>query len=69
MYCPFMSEFAGRTAVITGGSSGIGAAVARDLAEAGAHVVIVGRRAAAADAIVAGIANDGGSAEFVIADI
>lgn len=69
MYCPSMSEFAGRTAVITGGSSGIGAAVARDLAQAGAHVVVVGRRAAVADAIVAGIAADGGSAEFVIADI
>ncbi len=35
---------AGRTAVVTGGGSGIGAAIARTVAEAGARVAISGRR-------------------------
>jgi len=36
-------DYAGRTAWITGASSGIGAALARDLAGRGAHVVLSGR--------------------------
>ena len=38
-------SLAGRTALVTGGGSGLGAAIARALHAAGAHVVVVGRRA------------------------
>lgn len=41
-----MSKLANKTAVITGGSSGIGLAAAKRLVEEGAYVVITGRRAA-----------------------
>ncbi len=45
--------FAGRQVVVTGGTSGIGAAVARGLAEAGAQVTAAGLRSAETPADVA----------------
>ncbi|PVE94066.1 SDR family oxidoreductase [Microbacterium sp. TPD7012] len=38
-----MTDLTGRTAVVTGGGSGLGAAIARSLHAAGAEVVLVGR--------------------------
>ncbi len=45
----------GKTAVVTGGSTGIGLATARRLADEGAHVFVTGRRAAVLDAAVESI--------------
>jgi len=61
-------DLSGRRAVVTGGGKGIGAAISRRLAEAGAHVMIADVDPAAeatADALVA----DGRAASFVRCDI
>lgn len=47
-----MSAQPQRHALVTGGGSGIGAAVALALVEAGAHVTVLGRRAEALEAVV-----------------
>ena len=54
----------GKTAVIVGGTGELCGAIAEGFAAAGAHVVLVGREAAKADARLARIKSTGGSAEF-----
>lgn len=58
-----------RTAIITGASSGIGAACARAFAEAGLHVVLVARRTEVLDEAVAAIIAAGGSASAWPGDV
>lgn len=62
-------RLAGRTAVVTGSTSGIGEAVARVLAVSGATVVISGRDQTRAGAVVAAITEAGGQAIAVSADL
>ena len=60
---------AGRTALVTGSSKGIGAATARALAAAGAHVVITGRDVKALEAVEDEIHAAGGSATIAPVDL
>lgn len=60
---------AGQHAFVTGGGTGIGAAIAARLARAGAAVTIAGRRAAPLEAEVAKLAAAGANAGFVTVDV
>jgi NADP-dependent 3-hydroxy acid dehydrogenase YdfG len=60
---------AGQVALVTGASSGIGEATAVALADAGAHVVLAGRRLERITAVADGIASRGGSALAVRTDV
>ena len=59
----------GRTIVVTGGASGIGAALATGFAAEGANAVIADLNLEAADALVAQIRSGGGSASAVRVDV
>ncbi|GAA5145334.1 SDR family oxidoreductase [Nocardioides marinquilinus] len=59
----------GRRAVVTGSTSGIGAATAHLLAARGAHVVVTGRDRARGEQVVAAVAEHGGTAFFVPSDL
>jgi len=61
--------FKGKTALITGASSGIGAATARKLAQEGLRVVLVARREDRLQALAEEIRTDGGQAEVIAADL
>jgi NAD(P)-dependent dehydrogenase (short-subunit alcohol dehydrogenase family) len=63
------ATLAGRTALVTGSTSGIGAATTRALAAAGATVLVSGRDSARGADVVAGIRDDGGQAEFLAVDL
>lgn len=62
-------DLRGRTAAITGASSGIGLACAERLSRAGAAVVLGARRADRLDAAVTRIRSSGGRAEAVAMDV
>jgi NAD(P)-dependent dehydrogenase (short-subunit alcohol dehydrogenase family) len=62
-------RLAGELALVTGSTAGIGTAIARRFAAEGAAVVITGRDAGRADAVVTSITAAGGVAHAVLADL
>ncbi len=65
-----MSKLAGRVAVVTGASKGIGADIARGFAREGASVVVnYATSREGADKVVAEITNHGGNAIAVQGDV
>jgi 3-oxoacyl-[acyl-carrier protein] reductase len=62
-------DLAGRIALVTGGSRGIGAAIGRALAAQGARVVVTGRDHAALQSVTAQIREFGGQAHPAVADL
>jgi NADP-dependent 3-hydroxy acid dehydrogenase YdfG len=63
------ADLSGRSAVVTGASSGIGRAIAEQLGGAGAHVVLSGRTETAMKESVERITEAGGQAQAVVADV
>jgi len=57
------------TALVTGGTSGIGRATANKLAQAGIHVLVVGRNSDRGEKAVAEIRAAGGKADFISSDL
>ncbi|MEQ1498519.1 MAG: SDR family NAD(P)-dependent oxidoreductase [Novosphingobium sp.] len=64
-----MTDLSGQIALVTGASRGIGAASAKALAAAGAHVVITGRDAKSLESIEEAIFEAGGSATIAPCDL
>jgi NAD(P)-dependent dehydrogenase (short-subunit alcohol dehydrogenase family) len=62
-------DLTGLTALVTGATSGLGRAVAQELAQGGAEVIVHGRDAARGGEVVDAIAADGGKARFIAADL
>jgi NAD(P)-dependent dehydrogenase (short-subunit alcohol dehydrogenase family) len=62
-------DIKGRTAVVTGGGTGIGAAIAADLCRAGARVMIAGRREKELQDSVARMEAAGGAAGCRVTDV
>jgi NAD(P)-dependent dehydrogenase (short-subunit alcohol dehydrogenase family) len=59
----------GKTALVTGATSGIGRAIALELARDGANVIVSGRDATRGAETVADVQKNGGVARFVAADV
>ena len=66
---PLKFDFSGQTALVTGGTSGLGEAIALGLAEAGANVAVTGRDKNRADGVAAAIRAKGVNGIGILADV
>lgn len=64
-----MNDLQGKTALVTGATSGIGRATAKALAALGASVIVHGRNAERGHQVVKEIETAGGQARFIAADL
>ena len=62
-------DWIGKTALITGASSGIGAAAARELASHGIRVILTARRVERLEILAKEICQSGGEAQIIVADL
>lgn len=62
-------EVDGKIALVTGGSKGIGAAIARELAQMGANTIICGRTKSGLDATASSIRSAGGNCEAKVCNV
>lgn len=62
-------KLAGKRALVTGSSAGLGEAIARMLADEGVYVIVHGRNAEHTHAVAASIVANGGKAEAVLGDL
>ena len=69
MYDPALFRLDGEVAVVTGAGAGLGRAIARTFASAGAAVVVSDLREEAAHAVAASIVEDGGKAAAAACDV
>src|SRR5882672_10497700 len=69
MSTPQPRNLQNQTALVTGATSGIGRAIALQLARDGAEVIVHGRDAARGEKTVAEIIASGGRARFISADL
>jgi NAD(P)-dependent dehydrogenase (short-subunit alcohol dehydrogenase family) len=63
------NDYTNKIVLITGGTSGIGRVTASAFAEAGAKVIITGRREKEGEEVVAEIKKTGGAAAFIRTDV
>jgi len=68
-YAAVMASLAGKAALVTGGGTGIGAAIAEAFAGAGACVAVTGRRAEPLERTARLITDQGGTALTVRGDV